>query len=110
MDERNDLIDPIIPIGQGCCPICGGNLFLLETERNIYLLNKSGSVRKFVNDTEVECTATCFVCNKEYRMVRSHGIYRHYSPAAVLFDDLDHETEANKNIGKYTIEGNPLVK
>lgn len=112
MAEINEsLIEPVIYSGPGCCPICGSSLILSESERNIFLLNKDGSVRKFIDDADITCIAKCFTCNKQYHMVRSHGIYRHYSYAGVLFADLDYQHDKeSKNNGRYKINGNPLSK
>lgn len=106
--ELEWLITPVIFHGPGCCPICGSNLILSECERNVFLLNNDGSVNRFIEDTEVICTAKCFTCNKRYAMIRSHGVYRHYSPAAEMFADMDYKENEKRAKGKYKINGNPL--
>ena len=41
-------------------------------------------------------------------MIRSHGVYRHYSPAAEMFADMDYKENEKRAEGKYKINGNPL--
>lgn len=110
MSNKEILIEPLTYCGPGGCPICSTPLIVAERETIILDLDTSGNVLD-INSAGVICKGLCPRCGHKLDMMRSNGIYRPYSYARSLFDDVDrmHELEQRKlKDGSYHIEGNPL--
>ena len=105
----NDMIQPILIHGPGCCPECHYTLTIADRELNLMKLNHDGSVIELIS-TDVICNAICPKCGNTIRMMRSNGIYKPYSERVIDFDRLDLERILDmRSKGKYTIEGNPFL-
>ena len=105
----NDLIQPILIHGPGCCPECHYTLTIADREINVMRLNHDGSVVELV-ETQDFCSAICPNCGNTIRMMRSNGVYKPYSERVMDFDRIDLERILNKRSkGTYSIEGNPLL-
>lgn len=108
-NNKDLLIEPFIYHGPGCCPICSTELLVAERETIIMRLDKSGNAVS-VEGADVICRGLCPNCGHKLDMMRSNGIYKPYSYAAALFDEVDrrYEIDRRNKEGSYRIEGNPL--
>lgn len=102
-------IEPLIFHGPGACPECNHTLTIADRETNVMKLNRDGSVLELI-DCHDYCSSICPNCGFTQRMMRSNGVYKPYSEIVRAFDKIDlEEILENRNKGRYSIDGNPLL-
>lgn len=110
MSKQTDLIDPIIYVGPGACPICMSFMMLADRETTIMELNRDGTVSNIEGSYNV-CMAICPNCKHRQGMMRCNGIYRPVSLVVKMLNDLEiqEEIDQRKLNSSYSIKGNPLA-
>lgn len=103
--NEDPLIEPIIYMGPGQCPLCGGVLMVIDSETSCLLLASNGNPVQ--ETTTIRCEAVCQSCKNTFPMIR-HGFgYRIYSRSAMLFKKYDAQKE--RKLSHTNVDGNPFV-
>lgn len=92
------LIEPMIIHGPGCCPKCGGTLFVADSELTLMELNKEGI--PITEETTVRCKAACVDCGYEQRMIRWDGGYIPFSRSSLIMKIMQRKDERRARINE----------
>lgn len=106
MINEDLLINPIVHVDLGQCPLCGGVLMVIDSETSCLLLAPNGNPVQ--ETTTIRCEGVCQSCKHSFPMIR-HGFgYRVYSRGAMIFKKYQIQQE-RKSLSHTNVRENPFV-
>lgn len=104
--NEEPLIEPIIHVNPGECPLCNGILMVVDCETCCMLLGPDGTPIR--EETTIRCQGVCQSCKSIFPMIR-HGFgYRVYSRSGELFRKYD--IQKKRKLSHTKVDGNPFTE